>query len=74
MAANESQMTPRQHAEHIAELMRQAEKECRADIGRIDDPKAQALFETLAEVLQGGIKALEDYVGQKEPVWKARAR
>jgi hypothetical protein len=54
--------------------MRQAESECRADLRRVDDPKAQALFETLAEVLLGGIKALEDYAGQREEVWKARAR
>jgi hypothetical protein len=74
VATNESQVTPRQHAQHIAELMRQAESECRADLRRVDDPKAQALFVTLAEVLLGGIKALEDYAGQREEVWKARAR
>lgn len=71
MASNEQNMTARQHAEHIANLMRQAEQECRADVGRVQDPKAQALFETEAEVLLGGIKALDDYINQRESVWRS---
>jgi hypothetical protein len=71
MSSDEQTMTPRQRDEHTARLMRQAEQECRADIGRIQDPKAQALFETEAEVLLGGIKALEDYIHQREPVWRS---
>lgn len=71
MASNEQNMTARQHAEHFANLMRQAEQECRADIGRVQDPKAQALFETEAEVLLGGIKALDDYINQRESVWRS---
>ncbi|PYY05213.1 MAG: hypothetical protein DMG69_27845 [Acidobacteria bacterium] len=32
----------------------------REDVGKINDPKAQALFETTAEVLTGLSKAYED--------------
>lgn len=70
MTPNETQMTPRQHAEHIAGMLRQAADEAKADIKRVDDQKAQALFETVREVLEGTIKALDDYAQQKEPVWR----
>ncbi len=70
MASNEAQMTPKQHAERIAGLVRQAREECRNDISRVGDPKAQALFETVAEVLDGALKALEDYAQQREAVWR----
>src|SRR5205807_9489945 len=67
---NMQQMTAEQHAQQIAQLLKQAQQECRADIGRIEDPKAQAMFETIAEVLGGAIKALTDYQNKKECVWQ----
>ncbi len=39
----------------------------------ISDPKAQALFETVAEVLGGAMKALEDYQKRSEPAWQPTA-
>jgi hypothetical protein len=69
--ASEQRMTPQQHAEHIAQLMREAANEAEADTERVNDPKAQALFETVREVLNGGIKALEDYAEQREAVWRS---
>jgi hypothetical protein len=41
----------------------------REDIGKISEPKAQALFETTAEVCIGLIKAFRDYE-EKEPAWR----
>ncbi|QBD78330.1 hypothetical protein EPA93_20935 [Ktedonosporobacter rubrisoli] len=61
MQADEAKMTAQQHAQHIAQLIQAAQNECRADIRRVSDPRAQALFETVAEVLGGTIKALNDY-------------
>ena len=52
-------------------MLQQAQQECRADIGRVSDPKAQALFETIAEVLGGAMKALEDYQNRSEPAWQS---
>lgn len=69
MQGNESHMTPQQHAQHIDQLLQQAQQECRADIERIQDPKAQALFETVAEVIGGTRKALNDYQQGSESVW-----
>lgn len=67
---DETKMTPQQHAGRIAALLRQAAQEAGADIQRVDDPKAQALFETVREVVNGAIKALEDYQQQREAVWR----
>lgn len=41
----------------------------RSSISRVDDPKAQALFETTAEVCIGLGKAYEDYA-QERPAWR----
>ena len=70
MQQDEMQMAPQQHAQRIANMILQAQQECRADIGRINDPKAQALFETLAEVLGGAMKALNDFQVRNEPPWQ----
>ena len=59
MQKTETTMTPGEHTRHMATMLQQAQQECRADIGRVDDPKAQALFETVAEVLGGLMKANE---------------
>jgi hypothetical protein len=42
----------------------------RSDVDKVDDPKAQALFETTAEVLIGLKKAYEDYEQGTETAWK----
>jgi hypothetical protein len=68
---DERHMTPQQHAAHIASLLQQAKQECRADLTRANDPKAQALFETTAEVIGGLCKALGDYQQGSEAVWRS---
>jgi hypothetical protein len=70
MQKNEATMTPQEHADHIAHMLMEAQRECRADIERVNDPKAQALFETVAEVLSGTTKALTDYSQHSEQVWQ----
>ncbi len=70
MQKTETNMTPAEHAQHIANMLQQAQQECRADIERIDDPKAQALFETVAEAIGGLMKALEHYQAGTEPAWQ----
>lgn len=64
-------MNPQQHAQDIAQMLQKAQGECRTDIGQVTDPKAQALFETIAEVLGGTIKALQDYSSASERVWQS---
>jgi hypothetical protein len=69
MQDKEARMAPQQHAQHITQMLQQVQQECRADVARVSDPKAQALFETVAEMLGGAMKALEDYQKRNEPPW-----
>ena len=45
-------------------------QQVRSDIEQVDEPKAQALFETTAEVLLGLKKAYQDYQGGGEKAWR----
>ena len=46
----------------------------RADIEKITEPKAQALFETSAEVLLGLVKAFDDYEKKSEAAWRTEPK
>ena len=59
---------PRHHTAHLREMLQGVINHARADIGKISEPKAQALFETTAEVCTGLIKAFDDY-DQRKPAW-----
>jgi len=74
MQQNETQITPQEHARHIASMLENARHECKADIRRVEDARAQALFETVAEVLGGAMKALNDYQKKNEPAWGSPGR
>src|SRR5947209_992609 len=39
MQKTEANIRPTEHAQHIANMLQQAQQECRVDIGQIDDPK-----------------------------------
>jgi hypothetical protein len=60
----------RQCAVQIEGMLRDLRDRARADIDRVRDPKAQALFETTAEVLQGLMKAYEDFAAKNEKAWQ----
>ena len=60
---------PRHHTAHLRELLQGVVSHAREDIRKISEPKAQALFETTAEVCTGLIKAIDDY-DKKEPAWR----
>jgi hypothetical protein len=42
----------------------------RDDVEKVDDPKAQALFETTAEVLNGLVTAYEHFEQRSEAAWR----
>lgn len=44
---------PRYHAGHINDMLSDLVTHLREDTKHFDEPKAQAMFETAAEVLQG---------------------
>jgi hypothetical protein len=61
---------PRFHAQNLKRMLTEVIDHARSDVQKISDPKAQALFETTAEVLSGLRKALDDFEPRKEPAWK----
>jgi len=70
-AFGESDSTdPREHAVRIREMLNGVAEHARKDIDKIDDPTAEALFETAAEVLMGLSKAFEHFEGRSEKAFK----
>jgi hypothetical protein len=65
-----SETDPRHHTAKLKGMLTQAVNHAREDVGKVTDPKAQALFETTAEVLLGLRKAYEDFEQGNEPAWR----
>jgi hypothetical protein len=61
---------PRHHTAKLKDMLTEVVDHARDDVGKITDPKAQALFETTAEVLLGLRKAYEDFEQRSEPAWR----
>lgn len=61
---------PRHHTLKIKSMLSELIQHTREDISKIQEPKAQALFETTAEVLTGLETAFSHYEEAKEPGWK----
>lgn len=68
--ATESRDDPREHTRRIKGMLREARDHVRQGVSRVSDPKAQALFETSAEVLGGLITAYEHFEQRSEAVWR----
>jgi hypothetical protein len=65
-----SASNPVHHTQKIKVRMRQLIEHLRKDVGKVTESKAQALFETSAEVLTGLVKAFEDYEKKSEAAWQ----
>ena len=52
---------PKAHAKNIQRMLTEVVDHVREDVDRVEEPKAQALFETAAEVLIGLRTAFEHY-------------
>ena len=55
---------------HVRQLLQSVSDLLREDGTENGDPKAEALFETVAEVLDGLIKALDHYEHRSEKAWR----
>ena len=42
----------------------------REDVTKVNEPRAEALFETTAEVLSGLVTAYEHFEQRSEPAWR----
>jgi len=61
---------PRHHTIKIKGMLNDTIRRVREDVGKINDPKAQALFETTAEVLNGLVTAYTHFEQKSEPAWR----
>jgi len=60
----------RHHTANIKAMLTEIIKHAREDAEKVSEPKAQALFETIAEVLQGLVTAYQDYESNSEWAWQ----
>ena len=67
-AAPES--NPRHHVARLKQMLNDVATHARQDSGQISDAKAQALFETTAEVLFSQHKAFSDMGKKNEAAWR----
>ena len=65
-----TESNPIHHTQKIKARMRQLIDHLREDVPKVTEPKAQALFETSAEVLIGLVKAYDDYENKNEQAWR----
>jgi hypothetical protein len=68
-----SKNNPIHHTRKIKARMRRLIEHLREDVGSVAEPKAQALFETSAEVLVGLLKAFDDYEKKSEAAWRTES-
>jgi hypothetical protein len=61
---------PRAHTANVREELRELIEHLREDVKKMEDPKAQALFETAAEVITGLDTAFKHYEEKSEAAWK----
>jgi hypothetical protein len=61
---------PRAHTANVRKEFGKLIEHLRSDISKIDEPKAQALFETASEVINGLDTAFKHYEEKSENAWK----
>ena len=62
--------TATHHTKKIKARLHALVRHLRADVRKVTEPKAQALFETSAEVLTGLAQAFSDYAKKRELAWR----
>ncbi|HEX5387903.1 MAG TPA: hypothetical protein VFW66_14460 [Gemmatimonadales bacterium] len=67
---NYPESDPRHHTSNIKRMLADTSRHVREDVNKVHDPKAQALFETTAEVLGGLQKAYTHFEQRQEPAWR----
>ena len=65
-----TEASPLYHTHRIKGMLRDLVHHLREDVHAVREPKAQALFETSAEVLSGLVEAFEHYEKKSEEAWQ----
>lgn len=61
---------PKRHTMKTRAKLTGLAEHLREDVGKVEDPRARALFETAAEVLLGLEHAFADYEKGEEQAWR----
>ncbi len=61
---------PCHHTAKLKDMLSEVADHAREDVGKVEEPKAQALFETTAEVCAALARAVEHYESQSERAWQ----
>jgi hypothetical protein len=61
---------PLAHARNVRVNLDEMVEHLRRDVTKVHDPKARALFNTAADVLNGLVKAFADYEQNAKTEWK----
>ena len=69
----ETPTDPLFHLTNVKSMLDDMTRHLREDVSGVDEPKAKALFETTAEVLEGLKKAFEHYEREREEALRSRA-
>jgi hypothetical protein len=70
---NYQENDPRYHTSNVKQMLDDLVIHLRQDTTKFDEPKAQAMFETSAEVLLGLKKAFDDYETGAERAMRTQA-
>lgn len=65
-----SDRAPEHHTQQIKSRLDDLIRHLREDVGKVDDPRAEALFETTAEVLDGLRRAYDHFEQKSEEAWQ----
>ena len=68
-----SDKNPQHHTQKMKRRLEETVTHLRQDIGKVGEPQLAAMFETSAEVLNGLIKAFDDYEKKNEAAWRKSA-
>lgn len=60
---------PKEHAQNIEKYISELKHFCHDEVKSVSNPKAKALFEATADVLDGLEKALSDFQSENEEPW-----
>jgi hypothetical protein len=71
--ASSSDKDPKHHTQKMKKRLEEMVDHLRQDVGKVDEPQLAAMFETAAEVLNGLIKAFDDYEKKNEAAWRKPA-
>ncbi len=63
---NEETSNPQQHTANVKQMLNDVIRHLREDVGRIKEPRVEALSETTAEVSGGLVKAFDHYESKAE--------